>query len=138
VNVATGQPLEGWELGFLTRVRSGSPIRILSGRNTFNYNSQLTNNGDAQALIAFNLTNLLLFTPGNGITTSLTINNTFGQTTGAYRGLQNTNDPVTFSVRSIMQCWRGRKLLHASASPIHRLRLARDLPSFETGGSSND
>ena len=47
----------------------------------------------AQALNVFNLTNFMLFSPGNGITTGLAINNTaFGQTTGAYRDLQNTND----------------------------------------------
>jgi hypothetical protein len=46
----------------------------------------------AQALNAFNLTNFLLFTPGNGITTTLPINTSFGQTTGAYRDLANTND----------------------------------------------
>ena len=46
----------------------------------------------AQALNVFNLTNFLLFNPGNGITTSLTVNSAFGQTTGAYRDLQNTND----------------------------------------------
>ena len=41
---------------------------------------------------------------GNGITTTLGVNNTgFGQTTGAYRDLSNTNDPggriVEFSMR---------------------------------------
>ncbi len=46
----------------------------------------------AQALNAFNLTNFLLFTPGNNITTTATIGSGFGQTTGAYRDLQNTND----------------------------------------------
>ena len=46
----------------------------------------------AQALNAFNLTNFLLFTPGNNISTTLTVNSSFGQTTGAYRDLQNTND----------------------------------------------
>jgi hypothetical protein len=46
----------------------------------------------AQALNIFNLTNFLLFTPGNGITTTLPINTSFGQTTGAYRDLANTND----------------------------------------------
>jgi hypothetical protein len=44
----------------------------------------------AQALNVFNLTNFPLFNPGNGITTSLTVNSAFGQTTGAYRDLQNT------------------------------------------------
>ncbi len=189
-----GKALEGWQLASVTRVQSGSPIRILSGRNTFNFNNQLTNNGDsgvilhgitagqlqdmmsirkttnaqglgivsylpqslidnslasfdllpgktldpnqpyigppvagqfgdrvflygprqqkwdfsvvkktqigeraniefrAQALNVFNLTNFLLFNPGNGITTSLTVNSALGQTTGAYRDLQNTND----------------------------------------------
>lgn len=57
-----------------------------------------------QALNAFNLTNFLLFTPGNGITTTLAANATgFGQTSGAYRDLSNTNDPggriVEFSLR---------------------------------------
>ena len=45
-----------------------------------------------QALNAFNLTNFMLFSPGNNITTGLTVNSSFGQTTGAYRDLQNTND----------------------------------------------
>jgi len=45
-----------------------------------------------QALNAFNVTNFMLFSPGNGITTGLTVNSSFGQTTGAYRDLQNTND----------------------------------------------
>jgi hypothetical protein len=61
-----------------------------------------------QALNAFNRTNFLLFNPGNGITTTLPVNSTttstaFGQTTGAYRDLSNTNDPggriVEFSLR---------------------------------------
>ena len=57
-----------------------------------------------QALNAFNLTNFLLFTPGNGITTTLGANGTgFGQTSGAYRDLSNTNDPggriIEFSLR---------------------------------------
>jgi len=30
--------------------------------------------------------------PGNGITTTLPVNTSFGQTTGAYRDLANTND----------------------------------------------
>jgi hypothetical protein len=47
----------------------------------------------AQALNAFNLTNFLLFNPGNNITTTATIGSGFGQTTGAYRDLSNTNDP---------------------------------------------
>jgi hypothetical protein len=57
-----------------------------------------------QALNAFNRTNFLLFVPGNGITTTLNTNlSSFGQTTGAYRDLSNTNDPggriVEFSLR---------------------------------------
>jgi hypothetical protein len=57
-----------------------------------------------QALNAFNLTNFLLFTPGNGVTTTLGVNSSsFGQTSGAYRDLSNTNDPggriVEFSLR---------------------------------------
>jgi hypothetical protein len=56
------------------------------------------------ALNAFNVTNFLLFTPGNGITTTLGANGTgFGQTSGAYRDLSNTNDPggriVEFQLR---------------------------------------
>jgi hypothetical protein len=56
------------------------------------------------ALNAFNLTNFLLFTPGNGITTTLSAAGTgFGQTSGAYRDLSNTNDPggriVEFQLR---------------------------------------
>ena len=40
-----------------------------------------------QALNAFNLTNFLLFAPGNGITTTLGANGTgFGQTTGRLPG----------------------------------------------------
>jgi hypothetical protein len=180
--------LEGWEIASITRLQSGSPIRLLSGRASFNANDsgvilhnitarqlqdmmsirKLTNSqglgiveyfpqnfidntlaaydllpgktvdpsqpyigppdiagqlgqriflygprqqkwdfslikktkiGEranvefrAQALNAFNLTNFLLFAPGNGITTGLTVNSAFGQTTGAYRDLQNTND----------------------------------------------
>jgi hypothetical protein len=57
----------------------------------------------AQALNAFNLTNFLLFVPGNGITPTLTVGSGFGQTTGAYRDLSNTNDPggriIEFSLR---------------------------------------
>jgi hypothetical protein len=46
------------------------------------------------ALNAFILTNFLLFSPGNGITTTLSSSAAnFGQTTGAYRDLSNTNDP---------------------------------------------
>jgi hypothetical protein len=57
-----------------------------------------------QALNAFNLTNFLLFVPSNGITTTLGVNSTgFGQTSGAYRDLSNTNDPggriIEFSLR---------------------------------------
>jgi hypothetical protein len=57
-----------------------------------------------QALNAFNRTNFLLFVPGSGITTTLPVNATgFGQTTGAYKDLSNTNDPggriVEFSLR---------------------------------------
>jgi hypothetical protein len=47
----------------------------------------------AQALNVFNLTNFLLFVPGSGISPTMTINSSFGQTTGAYRDLSNTNDP---------------------------------------------
>ncbi len=49
----------------------------------------------AQALNVFNLTNFLLFSPGNGITTTSTIGSAFGQipNNGAYRDLSNTNDP---------------------------------------------
>ena len=51
------------------------------------------------------LTNFLLFTPGNGITTTLAANGTgFGQTSGAYRDLSSTNDPggrtIEFSLRT--------------------------------------
>src|SRR5262249_35183978 len=57
-----------------------------------------------QALNAINRTNFLLFVPGNGITTTLGVNGTgFGQTSGAYKDLSNTNDPggriVEFSLR---------------------------------------
>ena len=57
-----------------------------------------------QTLNAFNRTNFLLFSPGNGVTTTLGANGSaFGQTTGAYRDLQNTNDPggriIEFSLR---------------------------------------
>jgi hypothetical protein len=57
-----------------------------------------------QALNAINRTNFLLFVPGSGITTTLGVNGTgFGQTTGAYKDLSNTNDPggriVEFSLR---------------------------------------
>ncbi len=48
-----------------------------------------------QMLNAFNLTNFLLFVPGNGITTTLGANSTsFGQlaSNSAYRDLSNTND----------------------------------------------
>jgi Carboxypeptidase regulatory-like domain/TonB dependent receptor len=57
----------------------------------------------AQALNAFNITNFLLFVPGSGITPTMTIGSGFGQTTGAYRDLSNTNDPggriIEFSLR---------------------------------------
>jgi hypothetical protein len=57
----------------------------------------------AQALNAFNLTNFLLFVPGSGITPTMTIGSGFGQTTGAYRDLSNTNDPggriIEFALR---------------------------------------
>ena len=47
-----------------------------------------------QALNAINRTNFLLFVPGSGITTTLGVNGTgFGQTSGAYKDLSNTNDP---------------------------------------------
>jgi hypothetical protein len=57
-----------------------------------------------QALNAINRTNFLLFVPGSGITTTLGVNGTgFGQTSGAYKDLSNTNDPggriVEFSLR---------------------------------------
>ena len=47
----------------------------------------------AQALNVFNLTNFLLFVPGSGISPTMNIGSSFGQTTGAYRDLSNTNDP---------------------------------------------
>jgi hypothetical protein len=57
----------------------------------------------AQALNAFNLTNFLLFVPGSNIPGAATIGSSFGQTTGAYRDLSNTNDPggriLEFSLR---------------------------------------
>jgi hypothetical protein len=57
----------------------------------------------AQALNAFNLTNFLLFVPGSNIPGASTIGTSFGQTTGAYRDLSNTNDPggriLEFSMR---------------------------------------
>jgi hypothetical protein len=48
-----------------------------------------------QALNVFNLTNFLLFAPGNNIPGNTTIGSAFGQipTNGAYRDLSNTNDP---------------------------------------------
>jgi hypothetical protein len=60
--------------------------------------------GRMQALNAFNLTNFLLFVPGNGVTTTLGANGSgFGQTAGAYKDLSNTNDPggriIEFSLR---------------------------------------
>lgn len=49
----------------------------------------------AQALNVFNLTNFLLFAPGNNIPGAQGIGSAFGQvpTNGAYRDLSNTNDP---------------------------------------------
>lgn len=49
----------------------------------------------AQALNIFNLTNFLLFAPGNNIPGNQAIGSAFGQvpTNGAYRDLSNTNDP---------------------------------------------
>ncbi len=194
-NAVANKLMEGWELASVSRIQSGSPIKLNSGRNTLNQNesgvilhnitasqlqsmmsirktSNILSNGQvqglvyflpqsiidntlaafetggktlanldpnapyigpanqagqlgeniflygpwqqkwdvslvkrthiaerfnlefrAQALNVFNLTNFLLFTPGSGITPTLTINNGFGQTTGAYRDLSNTNDP---------------------------------------------
>ncbi len=48
-----------------------------------------------QALNVFNLTNFLLFVPGNNIPGNQAIGSSFGQipTNGAYRDLSNTNDP---------------------------------------------
>jgi Carboxypeptidase regulatory-like domain len=58
----------------------------------------------AQALNVFNLTNFLLFVPGSGITTTLTANSTsFGQTTGAYRDLSNTNDTGGRMIEFVMR-----------------------------------
>jgi hypothetical protein len=45
------------------------------------------------ALNVFNLTNFLLFVPGSNIAGNTAIGSGFGQTTGAYRDLSNTNDP---------------------------------------------
>jgi hypothetical protein len=202
-NVVAKKALEGWELASVARVQSGSPIKLNSGRQTFNTsdsgvilhgitNSQLqdmislrkTTNAQGlgvvyylpqslidnslaafelggktlanldknqpyvgpadgsgqigqqvflygpwqqkwdfslvkktyihertnlefrmQALNAFNLTNFLLFTPGNGVTTTQTIGSAFGQipNNGAYRDLSNTNDPggriIEFALR---------------------------------------
>jgi hypothetical protein len=207
-NPIARKALEGWELASVTRVQSGSPIRLTSGRFTADYNSNNTTNDSGvilhnitadqlqsmmsirkttlaggigavfylpqslidntnaafevngktlanldrnapyigpadqsgqmgsrvflygpwqqkwdfslvkktyigeranvefrmNALNAFNLTNFLLFTPGNGITTTLSASATsFGQTSGAYRDLSNTNDPggriVEFQLR---------------------------------------
>jgi len=59
----------------------------------------------AQALNVFNLTNFLLFTPGNNIPGNQAIGSAFGQvpTNGVYRDLANTNDPggriLEFSLR---------------------------------------
>jgi hypothetical protein len=49
----------------------------------------------AQALNVFNLTNFMLFAPGNNIPGNQGIGSAFGQvpTNGAYRDLSNTNDP---------------------------------------------
>jgi hypothetical protein len=49
----------------------------------------------AQALNVFNLTNFLLFAPGNNLQGNQAIGSAFGQvpTNGAYRDLSNTNDP---------------------------------------------
>jgi hypothetical protein len=49
----------------------------------------------AQALNVFNLTNFLLFAPGNNLQGNQGIGSAFGQvpTNGAYRDLSNTNDP---------------------------------------------
>jgi hypothetical protein len=57
-----------------------------------------------QALNAINRSNFLLFVPGNGLPGALGANGTsFGQTSGAYKDLSNTNDPggriVEFSLR---------------------------------------
>jgi hypothetical protein len=206
-NPVARKAAEGWELASVTRLQSGSPIRLTSGRSTFNQNDSgvilhnmtvsqlqsmmsirkinlpatatspaqgavyyfpqsLVDNTDAafeingktlkdlnpstpyigpadqagqlgervflygpgqqkwdfslvkktgitervnlefrmQALNAINRTNFLLFVPGSGITTTLAVNSTgFGQTTGAYKDLSNTNDPggriVEFSLR---------------------------------------
>jgi Carboxypeptidase regulatory-like domain len=58
----------------------------------------------AQALNVFNLTNFLLFVPGSGITTTLTANSTsFGQTTGAFRDLSNTNDTGGRMIEFVMR-----------------------------------
>jgi hypothetical protein len=191
-NPVLNKALEGWQLASVTRVQSGSPIRLTSGRNTMNQNeagvilhnitaAQLQNmleirkvtltggvgavyylpqalvdntnaafevNGKTLAnlnpsapyigpadqpgqmgsrvflygpwqqkwdfslmkktsikewanlefrmnvLNAPNRTNFLLFSPGNGVTTTLSSSAAnFGQTTGAYRDLSNTNDP---------------------------------------------
>ncbi|HTS31375.1 MAG TPA: TonB-dependent receptor [Bryobacteraceae bacterium] len=200
-NVVARKALEGWELASVGRIQSGSPIKLNSGRNTFNQNdsgvilhnltaSQLqsmmsirkTTNAQglgivsflpqnlidntlaafetggktlanldpnapyigpanipgqlgeniflygpkqqkwdvslvkrthiaerfnlefrAQALNVFNLTNFLLFTPGNGITPTSTIGSSFGQTTGAYRDLSNTNDPGGRIIEFVMR-----------------------------------
>src|SRR5262249_4551260 len=50
-NGFVGKVLEGWQLTSVARVQTGSPIRILSNRNTFNYNNQLTNNGDSGVIL---------------------------------------------------------------------------------------
>jgi hypothetical protein len=189
-NAIVRKALEGWQIASVTRVQSGSPIRLISNRNTFNQNesgvvlhnltfsqlqemmqirkttssaglgvvyylpqSLIDNSlaafdlapgktvdpnqpyigppvagqlGDraflygprqqkwdvsvgkktmigeranvefrAQAINVFNLTNFLLFVPGNGISTTLNVNSAaFGQlaSNSAYRDLPNTND----------------------------------------------
>jgi hypothetical protein len=201
-NPVIGKILQGWQIASVTRVQSGSPIRLTSGRATVNQNEsgvilhnitgaqlqdmmairkvtltggigavyylpqELVDNTNAafevngktlanlntsapyigpadipgqmssrvflygpwqqkwdfslvkktsigeranlefrmNALNAFNITNFLLFTPGNGISTTLGANGAaFGQTSGAYRDLSNTNDPggriVEFQLR---------------------------------------
>ncbi len=50
-NAIARKALEGWEIASVTRVQSGSPIRLLSNRATFNFNNQLTNNGDAGVVL---------------------------------------------------------------------------------------
>ena len=200
-NVVARKALEGWELASVSRIQSGSPIKLNSGRMTFNQNDsgvilhnitasqlqsmmsirKITNSqglgivdflpqnlidntlaafetggktlanldpnapyigpanvagqlGEniflygpwqqkwdvslvkrthiaerfnlefrAQALNVFNLTNFLLFTPGSGITPTATIGSSFGQTTGQYRDLSNTNDPGGRIIEFVMR-----------------------------------